>query len=434
MTQLAIIADDLSSATDCGAQVARSGQPVVVPLSGYALPAQAGNASVISIDTNSRSVSAEQAYATVKEAATSLAAAGWQHFYKSVDSTLRGNLGAEIDAVMDVTHPDCAIVAPAFPKYGRTTRSGVQYLHGKPLNQTEFGTDPTAPVREADITSLLWLQSKRKSGRITLSQLRSGPREVSTQLNRHIANGLELIIFDVMEQDDLRRICETVAASGVKALWVGSTGLSEFVPLALGLGRNAPSLKNRATSQTRCPALLVAGSASETTCQQIEHAQSAGLQLTTLHPAPIVSGGPAAEAEIARVLASLQTVIISGHNAGLAVLSTRADIADTQELGAALGLAPAQVAARIASALAAISRTLAIESSISGIVATGGDTAKAICDSLLAEALEIEGEIEAGIPLMRLLGPTTLPIVIKAGGFGSPQAITQAIEAIKHYA
>src|SRR6185503_16360619 len=102
MTRLAIIADDLSSATDCGAQVVRSGLSVIVPLGGYSLPTQARTAQVISVDTDSRSLSADRAYAKVRIAAKQLVAEGWTDFYKSVDSTLRGKLGEEIEAVMDV--------------------------------------------------------------------------------------------------------------------------------------------------------------------------------------------------------------------------------------------------------------------------------------------------------------------------------------------
>ena len=88
MTRLAIIADDLSSATDCGAQVVRSGLSVIVPLGGYSLPTQARAAQVISVDTDSRSLSADSAYAKVRIAAQQLVAEGWTDFYKSVDSTL----------------------------------------------------------------------------------------------------------------------------------------------------------------------------------------------------------------------------------------------------------------------------------------------------------------------------------------------------------
>jgi D-threonate/D-erythronate kinase len=136
MTRFAIIADDLSSATDCGAQVVRSGLSVVVPLGSYSLPARSRSTQVISVDTDSRSMTAEQAYIQVRGATQQLVDEGWTHFYKSVDSTLRGNLGAEIEAVLDVVQPDFTVIAPAFPKYGRTTVNGVQYLHGRPLHET----------------------------------------------------------------------------------------------------------------------------------------------------------------------------------------------------------------------------------------------------------------------------------------------------------
>src|SRR5690349_18068409 len=112
MTRLAIIADDLSSATDCRAQVVRSGLSVVVPLGGYSLPNQARAPQVISVDTDSRSLPAEQAFARVRTAAGQLADEGWTDFYKSVDSTLRGILGAEIEAVMGIVRPDCAVISP----------------------------------------------------------------------------------------------------------------------------------------------------------------------------------------------------------------------------------------------------------------------------------------------------------------------------------
>ena len=74
------------------------------------------------------------------------------------------------------------------------------------------------------------------------------------------------------------------------------------------------------------------------------------------------------------------------------------------------------------------------EGSVSGIVATGGDTANALCTALGAQALEILGEVEAGIPIMRLLGEGSLPLVTKAGGFGSPAAMRDALVKVKRYA
>jgi len=434
MTRLAIIADDLSSATDCGAQVVRSGLSVVVPLGGCSLPVRARAAQVISVDTDSRSLSADHAYAKVKAASRQLVADGWTDFYKSVDSTLRGNLGAEIEAVLDIVKPDCAVIAPAFPKYGRTTVDGVQFLHGRPLHETEFGTDPTAPVRDADIARRLAEGSRRRAGRLTLDQLRAGRTQIESTVQGLLADGVELVVVDIAEQDDLKRICLGLSQSDLRVVWVGATGLAEFVPLTLGVASTSDTFSEDHPIDPR-PALALVGSASQTTQQQLGYAQANnGLNIIRLDPVPMIQNGRTAAAELEQAGSNLRAAIDSGHDAALVVRASRDEIAATQQFGAALNLSPAQVAQRIADGLAQAGSRLVSEGRISGIVATGGDTANALCNALRAEALEILGEVEAGIPIMRLLGTQSLPLVTKAGGFGSPAAMGDALVKVKQYA
>jgi len=434
MIPFAIIADDLSSATDCGAQVVRSGLSVVVPLGGYSLPTQARSAQVISVDTDSRSLPAEQAYAKVREAARQLVVEGWTHFYKSVDSTLRGNLGAEIEAVLETVKPDCTIIAPAFPKYGRTTADSVQYLHGRPLHETEFGTDPTAPVKDADIARRLAAGSPRKAGKLMLHQLRAGPKQIESDVRKMAAEGVELIVVDIAEQDDLKRLCLGLSQSDLRIVWVGSTGLAEFVPLAFGVTSSSNLLNQHRLPNSR-PALALVGSASETTCGQLKYAQTNnGLDIIYLDPARLLQEGTSAEDELEQAGSRLRVAIDSGHDVALVVRSSREEIAATQQLGASLNLSPSQVAQRIVDGLAQAASSLVRENCISGIVATGGDTANALCSALGAQALEILGEVEAGIPVMRVLGQQSLPLVTKAGGFGSPAALADALLKVKQYA
>ena len=434
MTRLAIIADDLSSATDCGAQLVRSGLSVVVPLKDYSLPVQAREAQVISVDTDSRSLSADHAYAKVRLATEQLVAEGWTHFYKSVDSTLRGNLGAEIQAVLDVVRPDCAVIAPAFPKYGRTTVDGVQYFHGRPLHETEFGTDPTAPVRDADIARRLAEGSRRKAGQLTLNQLRAGPTQVKSAIQDLMSNEIELVVADIAEQDDLKRLCFSLSGSNLRFVWVGSTGLAEFIPLAFNITSTANRMNQRHFMDSR-PALALVGSASETTRAQLHYAQTNN-QLKTIYldPTTIIQDDRAAAVELEQAGFHLRAALDSGHDAALVVHASRDDIAATQQLGAGLSLSAAQVAQRIVDGLAQVACRFASEGRLSGIIATGGDTAHALCNALGAQALEILGEVEAGIPIMRLLGAESLPLVTKAGGFGSPAAVADALVKVKQYA
>jgi uncharacterized protein YgbK (DUF1537 family) len=434
MTRLAIIADDLSSATDCGAQVVRSGLSVVVPLGGYSLPTQARATQVISVDTDSRSMSADQAYAKVRTAAQQLASEGWTDFFKSVDSTVRGNLGSEIEAVLDIVRPDCAVIAPAFPKYGRTTVEGVQYLHGRPLHETEFGSDPTAPVRDADIVRRLAEDSRRKAGRLALDQLRAGPTQIKNAIRELLADGIEMVVVDIAEQEDLKRICLGLSQSGLRVVWVGSTGLAEFIPLALKVDLTLISLSQDHPLDPR-PALALVGSASETTREQLRYVQTNNqLNIIRLDPVRMIQDSATAAAELEQAGSNLRAAIDSGHDAALVVSTSRDEITATQQLGAKLNLSAAQVAQRIVDGLAQAGSRLVREGRISGIVATGGDTANALCNSLGAEALEILGEVEAGIPIMRLLGERSLTLVTKAGGFGSQAAMGDALLKVKQYA
>lgn len=311
--------------------------------------------------------------------------------------------------------------------------NGVQYLHGRPLHETEFGTDPTAPVKDSDIARRLAEGSPRKAGRLTLEQLRAESPQIESDVRALVAEGIELVIVDIAEQEDLRRLCLGLSQSNLKIVWVGSTGLAEFVPLAFEVASSSNALQQNRQTDPR-PALALVGSASETTRGQLDYAQANnGLKLIYLDATRIIQNDTAVD-ELEQAGFRLRAAIASGHDAALVVRASREEIAATQQLGAQLNLAPAQVAQPIVDGLAQVASTLVRENCISGIVATGGDTANALCNTLGAQALEILDEVEAGIPVLRTLGERSLPLVTKAGGFGSPTAMADALRKVKQYA
>jgi uncharacterized protein YgbK (DUF1537 family) len=42
----------------------------------------------------------------------------------------------------------------------------------------------------------------------------------------------------------------------------------------------------------------------------------------------------------------------------------------------------------------------------------------------------IETELEPGVPMSRLIGPRSYRVVTKAGGFGGPMTLVNAVEAL----
>jgi uncharacterized protein YgbK (DUF1537 family) len=85
----------------------------------------------------------------------------------------------------------------------------------------------------------------------------------------------------------------------------------------------------------------------------------------------------------------------------------------------------------IVEALAEIVLGIVERIQISGLVLTGGDTAKAVCYALGARGILILREIEPGIPLARLIGKHELTIVTKAGGFGNPDTLLHILTVLK---
>ena len=140
-TAYAIIADDLTGAGDAGVQFAAAGLRTRTLRDDWTPESLAG-AEVVVVDTASRGLAAEQAYRRVAAAAARLQAAATQVVYKKIDSTLRGPLGAEIDAVLDACGLNLALVCPAYPANGRTLQDGVLLVGGIPVAETPAAADP----------------------------------------------------------------------------------------------------------------------------------------------------------------------------------------------------------------------------------------------------------------------------------------------------
>lgn len=384
---------------------------------------------MVVVDTDTRWRPAEEAYARTRRAAEQLATANPSLVYKKIDSTLRGNLGAEIDAVMDAFHLQVALIAPAFPRTGRTTLDGSQYLNGVPVNETEIGRDPKTPVTTAVIKELLAAQSRRPVASVTLAQLRDAG---AVELVRDLVDaGTALIVCDATEEEDLRRVAAAGRELAVMPLWVGSAGLADVLPAVLGFtpARAAAAISMGLGSG---PVLLVVGSVSSVSRRQL--AQVLGRQGVTGVAADalsLVSGGAAGEAEVARCVAEGVGALRGGQD--LALYSSVDDeaVARAQAVGREQGLTPKDTSERVAAGLALIAERVCREVTPGGLVLTGGDTALAVCRALGATGIDLVREVEPGIPLGRMVGPRAYGAVTKAGAFGTDQALMLAIDALK---
>lgn len=143
--QILILADDLTGALESGAAFAHRGIKGTVRIH----KAHWTGEPVLVVDTETRHVSETEAAVRIAEVAGSATA---RLIFKKTDSTLRGNIRAELHALSQRAP---VLYVPAYPELGRTVHDGCLHVHGIPVEDTAFARDPLQPVRSGNIAALL---------------------------------------------------------------------------------------------------------------------------------------------------------------------------------------------------------------------------------------------------------------------------------------
>ena len=367
--RLLIIADDLTGANDTGVQFAKQGIDVLVSL----VPEQdlqtfAPVCQVLVVNTESRHLSPEQAYQRVYQVAQQGVQLGIPQFYKKTDSTLRGNVGSELAALLAATNAPELFFAPAYPKLHRTTRDGLQFVNGVPLQRSAFAVDPLNPVLEASIAKVIAQQTDIATKPFV-------PHV--TETNDHT-----IYVVDAESDDDLRVAADWLNA---KPLLAGSAGLAEFLAEAM-LGSPEP----RVSPPLPLPVLVVNGSLHEVSLQQVKHAAEQGWGVIEV----------TAETSVAQLNAALD-------GTQRVVLTTSSCTINPQF---------AQQLARLVHPM---------RTRFSLMVVFGGDTLAAIAAISGWTAFRPLTELRPGVPLVQVGGTGGLLLLTKAGGFGPVDFITK---------
>lgn len=426
---LGVIADDLTGANDTGVQFTKKGIQTHVFLDIKSYAPLACVSDVMVWNTDSRALSAEAAKKKAVAAARMSKELSAEHVYKKIDSTLRGNIGAEVDGILDELGLQFAVIAPAFPENGRITVDGIHCLFGKPVAQTEIGRDPKTPVVQSSLPLLLAEQSQYAVFHIGRNVIAQGDEAVQRTVVRQLGQGTRLISFDVEKQDDFAVIISGACAAGKSVLWVGSAALAESLTSFYNWGCSTWSSHFLAKPG---PMLAVVGSVSEVTARQVQYfTRQPGVTTILCEPEDFLSKDHARWYEYIR---AGQKVLASNQNLILTTRCDRDSIARTVQKGLETGLSAAQVSEIIAQRLGMIVREMGAEN-LAGMFLTGGDTAVAVCQQLGAIGIEILAEVLPGIPLGRLTGGMFdgTPVVTKAGAFGGEEAIAVVAKTLCGY-
>jgi 4-hydroxythreonine-4-phosphate dehydrogenase len=318
-----------------------------------------------------------------------------------VDSLLRGHVADIVTELRRWAAGRPVVVAPALPAMGRGTVGGRFQLDGD-----HVGRYPSL------IESLAHLRPEH----VDVTAVRHGAAGIVDALHRadgSDADGATMCVCDAVADGDLDAIVAVAGRCAPDVVWVGSSGLAKAIARTwLGArharadGPCAGPLHDRAGRRTRSwpRCVAVVGSASSTAAEQAQMlAADLGVDLVTMSAAELVAPTADTCSRLRAVPTYRHLVVAIGQDA------------DRPE-----ALDPAA-----SHALADLVADYTADADV--LVLPGGATARSVLDSLQITALDVVGELEAGVVLLRA---GHQHVVTKAGSFGDAETLVSAVRRL----
>lgn len=380
---------------------------------------------VISYSTASRGLDKEEAYKKVSEAIKILKNKDVLVYNKRIDSTLRGNIGTEINAMLDNLEDDrIAIVIPSYPDSGRIVVNKTMLVNGVLLENSDAGKDPKTPIKTSCVESLIQKGIKYSSTYFTLSDIEQPIEEIVKKIQEAIKKS-RVLIFDAVNNEDIIKISKAIIHSDIDIVTVDPGPFTLYYSKEL-------QKKNHLEKKI----LMVIGSVTATTKKQIEYIlQEEDIFLVKMKVEDFFEKETCLK-EIERVIAYIKKGIAS-YDLFLVTTSPIGDEkkADLQKLAENLNTTVEEISKIIANTLTeTVVKILKETEKFEGVYSSGGDITIALLEKLKAIGVEIREEV---IPLAaygRLIGGDfpNLKLVSKGGMVGDEKTIKLCLHKIKN--
>lgn len=374
--KLALMADDFTGANDLGLQLMKYGVDVRSTLS---VNSEGEGFEIVSSETrNANKEDAEKACRLIYE---KLLEKTYDHFYKKIDSTLRGNVKSEGELLLEYLPAGAkiAVVLP-FPKNGRTVVEGRHYVNGVALNETFFAKDPIKPIKSN------LLKDYFDGELINLEMIRSG------KLIEFISRVTSpFVIFDGERDSDLDLIADALSKSGLDRHIIGSAAIMDSLMKVWGY--------------EKAPVLIISGSCNSANMKQMEN---------------FLREEKASVLDYDIVNDKLYGQVEEGRSIVLRSVRSEDEIEKSLAKHKAI---------EIREMIGSKAMELIKKYNIKKIVSCGGDISIELMERLGIEAFDILYEIEPGIAYGK---GGEYGIITKPGGFGSEKIYKKCFSFLKN--
>lgn len=427
--RLTFYGDDFTGSTDALEQLSLAGIHAMLFIE-PPTPAQLKrfpDLQAVGVAGMTRSMSTRAVAAELRPALKKLKALGAPHVHYKICSTFDsspqiGSIGCVMDVAAEIFRAPFIPLLVAAPALGRYTVFGTHFARFGIGSDGEIhrldrhpsiSKHPVTPMTEADLHRHLAKQTKKKIALFDLNQIALAEKESHAALAKIVAGKPDVVLFDALNADDLKRIGGLInryAAAKSPLFSVGSSGIE--TALAAHWHQKPRAQKIAAPAKQ---ILIGSGSCSPVTAGQIAWALKNGFAEIALDVAALAEVKKI-EMEIDRATTAAIKILRAGKN--LIVHTTR----NGSDKRIAIKLKK-ETAKILGPALGRVLRGALTHAKVSRLCIAGGDTSGFAARALGIEALEMIVPLTRGAPLCRAHAPDSpadkMEIIFKGGQVGA---------------
>jgi 3-dehydrotetronate 4-kinase len=335
-------------------------------------------------------------------------------YCSTFDSTKTGNIGPIIDSILEKYNIKYTILCPALPVNGRTVVNGHLYVNGVPLNETHMKDHPLTPMWASDIVKLMEPQGKYPCLKVNYKMLEQSKEEILKMIDDFGRDKEHFyVIPDYIEEKHSIKIVDVF---GDLQLLTGGSGLMSQ------LGRKyidvISSKADIPSSYTTGKAIILAGSCSKATLEQIQDFKNTGRKYIKINPAGLMNGSQTKE-EIWKYVKSIKEDAVLVYSS-----DNTENVREAQKAGS-------QVVSDLLEQTTAYLAKKAVETGFNRIIVAGGETSGAVTRILGYDSYLVGESIAPGVPVMIPLNNKNIRLVLKSGNFGQRDFFKRAINITK---
>ena len=451
MAIIGVVTDDFTGTASAGVLVARSQAKTGLFFDAEAVREfeEAERLDAVYVSSNSRHLPPRKAYDAVLDVTRELRSMGVSYYSKKIDSTLRGGIGYETDAMLEFLGEDyMAVMVTAIPASNRICVGGHSVIDGVILTETSVAEDVKTPVRECYVPRLIESQSRYNADLILLKDVKKGTEHLKKCMELSRENGKRILVIDAITMEHL----DTIAKACVELAWnvlavdpgpftmklAYHRGIIGEERAAVNIAAGGSADNHAAGAKKEKIALMIVGSANPATKRQIERLCEVNKRVVCISASPekLIDKGLEADGEVSRIVRKAMEFAEAEKKPEAIVVETalHGSVINLEEEDSRRGLTKGTSSMRINEGLACITEGIleyAGQDQIAGLLLTGGDTMESVCRKIGVACIQAMDNSVAQVDVGKIIGKYDgLPVIVKGGFCGYEDVAVDIVDRL----